>query len=252
MPLAKEKVFSGRLVAWHGAFSRRRIQRGNQGGESIQRVGRQIERRHTCRWNPVLDQAAQLLSRSFAHPGVSSKPWALLRTMGIGSMAAGAKLRVHLLGVHLGRRGWRILRAQPELAQYERATSILARSMPYRESSDVLGFPQVSLVIRSKPPGVRKSNGLHPDRKRRVLADVTNVRIGIGDCLGPIEDPIALVQLMRNPRRMLPINRERSQRRCARPVPAKADDDVIKIFQRVLRAPHCLCCRSVDSRRGYV
>src|SRR6266480_1955181 len=85
-----------------------------------------------------------------------------------------------------------------------------------------------------------KSNGLHPDRKCRVLADVTNVRIGIGDSLGPIEDAIALVQLMRNPRRMLPINRERSQRRCARPVPAKADDDVIKIFQRVLRAPHCL------------
>jgi len=142
LPLAKEKVFSGRLVAWHGAFSRRRIQRGNQGGESIQRVGRQIERRHTCRWNPVLDQAAQLLSRSFAHPGVSSKPWALLRTMGIGSMAAGAKLRVHLLGVHLGRRGWRILRAQPELAQYERATS-----------------------IRPKPPGVLKVERTAPRPK---------------------------------------------------------------------------------------
>ena len=35
-------------------------------------------------------------------------------------------------------------------------------------------------------------------------------------------------------------------------LPAKADDDVIKIFQRDLRAPHCLCCRSVDSCRGYV
>src|SRR5438552_1356574 len=63
----EEELLSGRGIAGYGVFSSRRIQRVYQGGKGIQFLGGQIEWRHACPCNPVVDQVAQLLNGPGPH-----------------------------------------------------------------------------------------------------------------------------------------------------------------------------------------
>ena len=92
MPFAEKELLSSREVAGYRVFSSRCIQRVYQDRQGIQFLGGQIEGRHACSGNPIVDQVAQLLNGLGTHPAASGKRRASVRATGIGSMAATATL----------------------------------------------------------------------------------------------------------------------------------------------------------------
>ena len=139
MPFTKEELLSSREVAGYGVFSSGRIQGVHQGSQGIQFLGGQIERRHACSGNPVLDQGAQLLNRPGTHPAVARKRWASVRATGIRAMAARATLHECFGPFRQIRwRDWRILCPQPQWTQED--------SENYGPRSPILGPPAGSII----------------------------------------------------------------------------------------------------------